>query len=197
MMVMTRKPTQKPEEPQTEDKSINAAAQKEEEKPKGRPSKYTPELAREICERLSEGEPLRAICRDRHMPAWRTVYDWMGRSEDLSAAIARARDIGCDKLAEECLEIADTPQMGKRTTYMSGAEEKEDSMTVTEEDMLGHRRLQIETRLKLLAKFHPTKYGDKALQIELNDPTKTNQEAKAVLREVLKSIELRRQTENG
>ena len=87
--------------------------------------------------------------------------------------------------------------MGKRTTYMSGAEEKEDSMTVTEEDMLGHRRLQIETRLKLLAKFHPTKYGDKALQIELNDPTKTNQEAKAVLREVLKSIELRRQTENG
>jgi hypothetical protein len=36
-------------------------------------------------------------------------------------------------------------------------------MTITEEDMLGHRKLQIETRLKLLAKFHPTKYGDKVM----------------------------------
>ena len=196
-MVMTRKPTPKPEEPQTEDKSTTTAAQKEKEKPTGRPSKYTPELAKEICERLSEGEPLRVICRDGHMPAWRTVYDWMGRSEDLSASIARARDIGYDKLAEECLEIADTPQIGKRTVYSSGAEEKEDSMTVTEEDMLGHRKLQIETRLKLLAKFHPTKYGEKAIKAEADDPAKTNQEAKTVLREVLKSIELRRQTANG
>ncbi|MNU09652.1 hypothetical protein D3C72_2563420 [compost metagenome] len=27
--------------------------------------------------------------------------------------------------------------------------------------MLGHRRLQVETRLKLLAKWHPKKYGEK------------------------------------
>lgn len=196
MMVMTRKPTQKPEEPQTEDKSTTAAAQKEEEKPKGRPSKYTPELAREICERLSEGEPLRAICRDGHMPAWRTVYDWMGRSEDLSAAIARARDVGYDKMAEECLEIADTMHMGVKETVTTDGKGKE-FVARSNEDMLGHRRLQIETRLKLLAKFHPTKYGEKAVNAEVEDAAKTNQEAKAVLREVLKSIELRRQTANG
>jgi hypothetical protein len=29
------------------------------------------------------------------------------------------------------------------------------------EDMLGHRKLQIETRLKLLAKWSPKRYGDK------------------------------------
>ena len=122
----------------------------------GRPSKYDPEIARIICEQLSEGVPLRQICRDNEgFPAWRTVYDWMGKDKALSASIARARDIGYDALAEECLLIADTPQFGQVQTMT----DKGSSTTV--EDMLGHRKLQIETRLKLLAKFHPTKYGDR------------------------------------
>ena len=122
----------------------------------GRPSKYDPEIARIICEQLSEGVPLRQICRDNEgFPAWRTVYDWMGRDEGLSASIARARDIGYDALAEECLLIADTPQFGQKQVM------SDEGATTTIEDMLGHRKLQIETRLKLLAKFHPSKYGDK------------------------------------
>ena len=83
----------------------------------GRPSKYDPEIARIICEQLSEGIPLRQICRDNDgFPAWRTVYDWMGRDDALSASIARARDIGYDALAEECLHIADTPTVFERVT---------------------------------------------------------------------------------
>lgn len=122
----------------------------------GRPSKYDPEIARIICEQLSEGIPLRQICRDNEgFPAWRTVYDWMGRDEALSASIARARDIGYDALAEECLLIADTIQLGQKQVM------SDEGATTTIEDMLGHRKLQIETRLKLLAKFHPTKYGDR------------------------------------
>ena len=122
----------------------------------GRPSKDDPEIARIICEQLSEGIPLRQICRDNEgFPAWRTVYDWMGRDEELSASIARARDIGYDALAEECLLIADTPQFGQKQVM------SDEGATTTIEDMLGHRKLQIETRLKLLAKFHPTKYGDR------------------------------------
>ena len=122
----------------------------------GRPSKYDPAIARVICEQLSEGIPLRQICRDNvGFPAWRTVYDWMGKDEALSASIARARDIGYDAIAEECLLIADTPQFGQKQVM------SDEGSTTTVEDMLGHRKLQIETRLKLLAKFHPTKYGDK------------------------------------
>ncbi len=122
----------------------------------GRPSKYDPQIARIICEQLSEGVPLRQICRENQgFPAWRTVYDWMGKDEALSASIARARDIGYDAIAEECLLIADTPQFGEKQVMT------DEGSTITVEDMLGHRKLQIETRLKLLAKFHPTKYGDK------------------------------------
>ena len=122
----------------------------------GRPSKYNPEIARIICEQLSEGIPLRQICRDNDgFPAWRTVYDWMGRDDALSASIARARDIGYDAIAEECLQIADNIELGQKQVMT------DEGSATTVEDMLGHRKLRIETRLKLLAKFHPTKYGDK------------------------------------
>lgn len=122
---------------------------------KGRPTKFTEKIANEICNRLSEGEPLRQICRDDHMPAWRTVYGWINADKSFSARFARAREIGFDFIAEEALEIADTPMEGVRE------ETSTDGHKVIREDMLGHRRLRIDTRLKLLAKWSPKKYGEK------------------------------------
>jgi hypothetical protein len=160
----------------------------------GRPSKYDPEIARIICEQLSDGIPLRKICRDNEgFPAWRTVYDWMAKDDalgedgvGLSASIARARDIGYDALAEECLLIADTPQFGRVQTMT----DKGSSTTV--EDMLGHRKLQIETRLKLLAKFHPTKYGDKiAVQgVEGGAPIRTEDATSEKFFEMIRNMEM-------
>ncbi len=124
-------------------------------KPKGRPSKYTPELAAEICERLGKGEPLTVICSGKHMPCDNTVRVWAERDAVFSGDIARARSRGYDALAAECLQIANTPLEGVETTT--------DDKGTTEKraDMLGHRKLQIETRLKLLAKWDPKRYGDK------------------------------------
>lgn len=120
-----------------------------------RKSTYTPEIGAEICARLAEGEPLRVICRDPHMPAWRTVYDWIEADSDLAARIARARKLGFDAIAEEALEIADTPVVGEET------EDDGEKVKTKRGDMLGHRKLQVETRLKLLAKWCPAKYGDR------------------------------------
>lgn len=89
------------------------------------------------------------------MPAWRTVYSWMSKDKELSALIARAREIGYDAIAEEALEIADTPEEGERT------ERTEDGYKVVREDMLGHRKLRVDARLKLLAKWYPTRYGER------------------------------------
>jgi hypothetical protein len=171
---------------------VTGKPQTTEEKNKGgRPTKYTPEIARLICEQLSDGIPLRQICREnKGFPAWRTVYDWMWRDQELSTAIARARDIGYDALAEECLYIADNLHMGKKKVFTSGAEEGEDSVTVTEEDMLGHRKLQIETRLKLLAKFNPKKYGEYRAAEEKIDPMVIDAEIKLVMDVAIKRLEL-------
>lgn len=122
----------------------------------GRPSSFTQAVADEIVERLSKGEPLAAICRDEHMPTDRTVRNWREADEAFASAIAGAREVGFDQIAADCLRIADTPLIGEeRTTKDDGKVE------VREGDMLGHRKLQIDTRLKLLAKWDPKRYGDR------------------------------------
>jgi len=159
-------------------------------KPKmGRPSKYTPELADEICQRLSNGEPLRQICRDDHMPAWQKIYEWMAKDEKLSGAIAHARDLGYDAMAEECLIIADTPQLGQ-TQVMDDKGSK-----VTIEDMLGHRKLKIETRLKLLAKFNPKKYGDKVVVGGAPGEPVEHKVEISMFDSIVKNLELTKQSE--
>jgi hypothetical protein len=160
----------------------------------GRPSTYDKDIARQMCEQLSEGIPLREICRQDGYPAWRTVYDWMVKDADLAAAIARARDIGYDAMAEDCLIIADTPMLGEEVSE-SEDEEGVRRITIKKVDMLGHRKLQIETRLKLLAKFNPKRYGDKIVHSgdEVNPVVIENNHT--VFGELLKNLKMQRQAE--
>lgn len=126
----------------------------------GRKTTYTEEQAAKICERIADGETLRAICRDDDMPSWRTVYDWLTEHEDFATRFARARDVGAEAIAQEALDIADTPHEG----VIEIDKESKLGGTYTEvrrADMLDHRKLRIETRLKLLAKWNPKKYGDR------------------------------------
>jgi len=192
---MTDKKT-KPVEPVTQESLSKELADfaKKVAAPKnkgGRPSKYDPDIARMMCEMLSEGIPLRQICRENEgFPAWRTVYDWMKKDPDLSTAIAHARDMGYDAMAEECLQIADTPQFGLIETH-----DDEGKKTVRKEDMLGHRKLQIETRLKLLAKFNPKKYGDKVVHSGDDENPVVIENNMNVFGELLKNIKMQRQME--
>lgn len=122
----------------------------------GRYSTYTKRVADAIIEWIADGRPLREFCRQEGRPAFRTVYDWLENDADFSARFTRAREIGADAIAQEALAIADTPVEGVRTEIGGKDGPKE-----VREDMLGHRKLQVETRLKLLAKWFPQKYGDK------------------------------------
>lgn len=127
-------------------------------KPRGRPSGNTEAITAEIIARLSAGEPLAAICRDEHMPAVRTVNDWMV-DQAFSASIAQARAHGFDAIAAECLEIADdgSQDYGRRTRPDGSEYEAFDAEHVQ------RSKLRVETRLKLLAKWDPKRYGDRAV----------------------------------
>ncbi len=118
-------------------------------------SVYTPEIVEEILKRVSDGEPLAQVCRDEHMPHRDTFYDWLKADDELSRRFARARDLGFDMIALDALRIADTTCEGVET------EESENGVKVKRSDMLGHRKLQVETRLKLLAKWDPKRYGER------------------------------------
>lgn len=125
----------------------------------GRPSKYTPELVEEICERLSKGEPLAQICRSEGMPKVTTLWDWQNdkndpeRAEQISERVARAREDGLDFMATDCLNIAD--DNGRDTRIL------EDGRRVVDPDVVQRAKLRIETRLKLLACWDPKRYGNK------------------------------------
>lgn len=119
----------------------------------GRPSTFSYEVVEQICERLSKGEPLAAICREEGMPGARTVYDWMEAREDVSAAIARARDEGEDQIALDCLNIAD--DNGRDIRYLA------DGREITDADVVQRAKLRIDTRLKLLAKWNPKRWGER------------------------------------
>ncbi len=134
-------------------------------RPRGGVTTFTDDLAQEICERLAEGEPLRQICRDDHMPAWRTVYEWKDADEDFAARIARARIVGADAIAEEVLEIADDDS---RDWIVVRNEEGQPVDIRIDGEHVQRSKLRIETRLKLLAKWFPKKYGDR--QVIAGDP---------------------------
>lgn len=119
--------------------------------PKNNPDAW----ADDLCEWLSDGKTLRSFCRQPNAPAYVIVYERIRKDEQLAARIARARSAGYDAIADECVDIANTPVEGVRR------EESENGVKEVREDMLGHRKLQIDTRLKLLAKWDPKRYGDK------------------------------------
>ncbi|HEX7260758.1 MAG TPA: hypothetical protein VF258_03000 [Luteolibacter sp.] len=132
-------------------------------KKQGRPSKRTPEIIERILAGLSRGTPLSILCEPDDMPGITTVWEWQKSDTALSESIARAREAGFDRIAQDALAIADTPVEGIERT------DTPDGPRIKRGDMLGHRRLQVETRLKLLAKWDPKRYGDKITQ-EISGP---------------------------
>jgi hypothetical protein len=109
----------------------------------GRPPESVPhDKAESLMRWLADGKPLREWCRQDGNPEWRTVYHWMDKDPMFVARIARAREDGYDVIADECQRLADLEPM--------------------DQVQVQWRRLQIETRLKLLAKWNPKKYGDRA-----------------------------------
>ena len=194
----SKKAAQKPEKQASEavlQQPETQEAAPPEKKKTGRPSKYSPEIAQQMCEMLSEGIPLREICRMDGFPAWQTVYDWMYRDDalgddgvGLSRAIARAREIGYDNMAEECISIADDAS----NDWMERLDKDGRSVGwMLNGDHVQRSKLRIETRLKLLAKFNPKKYGEK-VQVG-GDPDSPLTVDVSVFDTLLTTIESRRQ----
>ena len=137
-------------------------AKTQEKKQKGRPSKYTAEIAEKICLRLAQGLTLRSICRDEAFPPESTVRQWAyDNVQGFYAQYARARDLGLDAMADEILEISDTPEPGQIVT------QKESGTETKTGDMIEHRRLKVDTRKWYLSKLAPKRY-DKP-QSEMKD----------------------------
>jgi hypothetical protein len=111
----------------------------------GRPSDYTQEMADLICEKLCEGESLRAICLQDDMPSRSTVFKWLNDNQDFSDQYARAKEEQAEALADDIISIADG---------------KGDDLLLTSE--INQRdKLRVDARKWVASKLKPKKYGDK------------------------------------
>lgn len=119
------------------------------------PFTYSPEARQGAIERvlsgLEKGTPLTIICRADGMPSDNTVRSWADDDDELAKAIARAREAGFDAIALEALAIADETS---RDTIETEHGERPNS------EWISRSRLRVDTRLKLLAKWDPKRYGE-------------------------------------
>lgn len=131
----------------------------------GRPTDYTDALALIICERLVDGESLRAICRDEDMPNRSTVFRWLASDEEFATKYARARVLCADALEELSQEVADdgtNDWMERRSEAEKGA----GVMTgwVLNGEHVQRSKLRVSTLQWRASKLNPKKYGDKITQ---------------------------------
>jgi hypothetical protein len=117
------------------------------------------------------------------LPAEKTFWYWIlvddaANDGELGKKLAQARTHGIEALLDEVPLIADTPVMGEEVSIERDPELEEDrkrgSVTdlngnpvdgtivkVKRSDMIAHRKLQIETRIKIAQMMNPKKYGPK------------------------------------
>ena len=147
----------------------------------GRPSLYTPKLAQEVVERISEGEGLKTICRDDHVPSAGTVLGWVRDDrEGFSNRYAQATTLRTLLWAEEIIEIADD---GTNDTYVD-----DNGNTKTNWDELGRSKLRVDTRKWLLARLIPHKYGER-VDAEQRSASEIAAEIKAAVDEAFATVE--------
>lgn len=119
---------------------------------------YTDALAVEICRRMADGESLRQICRDDHMPDESTVRDWYVTDRNgFAPHYARARELQLERWADEILDIAEDGS----NDWMDREVGKGRIVRALDDEHVRRSQLRIESRKWLLSKLAPKKYGDR------------------------------------
>ena len=109
----------------------------------GRPTDYTKELAQEICDRISEGVGLYRVCLADDMPSRWTVHRWMNEDPAFRDMYMHAKELAAEKIADECLDMADEAQHADSSVAVQAA------------------KLRIDTRQWYAKVTEPKKYGTK------------------------------------
>lgn len=98
----------------------------------------TAELVLDVCEDVANGKTLSAAAKERDTSPSAIRYHLM-KDAELFSVSTRAREVGCDAIADECIAIADDP-----------------TLDATE------KRIRIDTRIRLIGKWSK-RYNDKVV----------------------------------
>ena len=130
---------------------------------------YDEALALKVCERIARGESLEGICEDKSLPSETTIRRWMAVQPTFREAYTRARVQQMEKWADDVIKIADDAS----GDYMDRVGKDGVVERVVDPETVQRSKLRIDTRLRLMSKLAPGRYGDKidvnvsaAVQIE-------------------------------
>lgn len=119
----------------------------------GRPTKYTEELADDICERIAKGESLMQIC-DSGTVDYSTVCRWLGERTTFHDKYAQARETQADFYADDIVRISDE-------TSVEARHDGEEVTLDLSSTAVARNRLRVDARKWYASKLAPKKYGDK------------------------------------
>ncbi len=108
----------------------------------GRPTKYSEAIAKEICERLCNGENLADICKLRHIPERQNIWCW------------RLENIEFRDMINTCLQI-------KGEATVDSMDEIEQQMISGEIEAPVGNAILTNRRWKA-SKFYPRMFGEKS-----------------------------------
>lgn len=94
---------------------------------------------------------MKSICADNHMPDVWTVWHWRETRPEFSQLIQRAREAQSEAMLDACQELADQAAKVALDPECGSA-------------AVAAKKLAIETRLKVAARFAPEKFGDRVRQ---------------------------------
>lgn len=145
----------------------------------GRPTLYTEELGKRICDVVATHSyglgKLTTLFP--WMPTKETINEWRWSNEPFSALYTKAKIAQSELMAEDCIDIADE----------SGFDAKinENGNIVCDNEAINRARLRVDTRKWIAAKLLPKIYGDMQKGNEGADPNKELREEMRALREQL------------
>ena len=153
---------------------------------------YPPEHKQAIFNYIEEqitvyGRAIRSVMKDDNLPDVTTLFKWLGENPNFSQRYAHALRSRADFWADEILTIA-------YKTNLDYYIDKEGKINIVGE-AVQRSRVKIDTLKWLMAKVHPSKYGDKvnheisgvnggSIKIESIDYSQLSDNA---LREILKA----------
>lgn len=126
---------------------------------------WTPAFKEYLLEWTGSGRTITDLARKLGIPYYRLNL-WLQQDAEMAERLKAARAIGVDAMVEEALKTATNPVMTKETIEQYDGKGKLVSTAVKHFDNVYARKLAVNTRMLLAAKWMPDRYGEKPVAQE-------------------------------
>jgi hypothetical protein len=107
---------------------------------------------------LKSGRTLTDICRDPDMPHVKSVQNWLAEDRNgFAARYKKARDIGCDIMADDIVDIADD----RSNDWIVMTNKDGTTEAILDPERVSRTRVRIAARRWRVSKMLPRTYGDR------------------------------------